>query len=185
LANLTTSDGQLYSGYNSLIPINPFTINIGDTLVTTVNFLPGQSMVLNNGNDAWGAGVEFLTIAFENNLDGGYANFTTETTSFSLFTTFAGSINFSGPDSYSYGVVHQNTYRQNFTDSSIQFDGFSMTTTIIALSSGNSDLMNEFAFWGAASGQTQILDVTATPEPATLTLTSFGAAGLLAFRRKK
>lgn len=172
------SGGKYWMGYDHPIPVTPFTPLAGDTLVTTVNFLPGQSIVLHDGDTLWGSGVEFVTIAYENTGVGGAQNDYSSTASVTFFTP-GGNVTMAGTTGS--GVLAQNIFG-NITTSSFEFTGFSMTTTVVT--ANEPTLMDQFVFWAVASGQTDLIGVTPVPEPSTLALTGLGGLCLLAFRRR-
>lgn len=139
--------GKAWVGYTHPISVTPFSLSVGDVLVTQINFLSGQSITLNNGNTDWGYGVEWLQIGWDqaSHANGHY----TQTPQITLFSP-GGNVSIAGADSQ--GALVQNAYG-NLTDSSLQFTGFSMTTNVtsapsfltydrfyISVSSGKTDL---------------------------------------------
>jgi len=153
LTDAWQSGGKYWMGWDSPLGVTPFTVHAGDTLTTTVNFLGGQSITLNNGNTTWGNGLEFLTIAWQDSSASSPANNShyTNTLQLTLFTT-GGNITFGG--SSSQGILAQQS-QQNLTAGSLQFTGFSMTTSVVSTPTPALSY-NEFLLWSVVSGKTDL-----------------------------
>jgi len=150
LSNLVSgggNTGKFWVGYTNPVSVNPFPVNANDVLVTQINFLSGQSITLNEGNTTWGYGVEFLQIGWDeaSHANGHY----TQTQQVTLFTP-GGNLNVAGYSSQ--GSLVQNSYG-NFTTSSLQFTGFSMTTTV---TSAPSFLAYDRFYINVSSGKTDL-----------------------------
>jgi hypothetical protein len=179
LADLTdqwNSGGKYWvNGTNNPVFVPPFTVAPTDVLQTTVTFLPGQSIVVNDGETLWGAGIEHITIGW-NNASGVY-NSSTTTTQVTFFAP-TGNLTLAGtPGS---GLLSQNLFG-NLTTSAFEFTGFTMTTTV--LSSPTNTTYDRFNFWAVASGQTQ-LNTTAVPEHGSLPAVVAGLGSIFLARRR-
>jgi len=143
------SGGKYWFGDSVPQSVPPFTASAGDTLETSVYFLPGQSITLNNGATTWGYGNESLTIYWE--AEGSTTNpYSTSTSAVTLFTE-SGNITLRGTSTT--GGMVQKIYG-NITDTTITFTGFSMTTQIHSAPEGI--IYEQFKFGSVISGRTDL-----------------------------
>ncbi len=170
------SGGKYWMGYNSPVSVGPFFVQADDILETRVNFLPGQSIRLNNGSTLWGYGVESLIIGWD--TDGGPYSDAFSSTSNVTFFTPDGNIVLNGSDGQ--GLLSQNIFG-NITNGSVEFTGFSMTTRVVSAPDVSYD---RFMFHTVVSGRTELITTTPVPEPSTWLLMGAGLVGLMAMRMR-
>jgi hypothetical protein len=173
----------LYQNSASPVAVTPFTVKAGDTVVTAVNFLPGQTLTLDSGGYSSAYGSNFQVLLAGYSYYGAPTSATTQTTAIALYTP-TGTVNIGdlGYDTSLQGEVGGEVIgANNITSSSITLTGFKMTTTIETVGTSQAT-ESQFVLDAVAGGIS--LQGTA-PEPSTWALLLGGLAAVFVFYRRR
>lgn len=175
--------GHMMESQSNQTAVNSFIANVGDTIITEINFLSGQSVTFNDGNTSWGYGVEIFNVQYTNSSQpfGATSSFTNTyqvdwETPTGTFTTIGHGASAQGPMHSSFNDISASTFT---------FTGLTMYTDITSLSGINQ--FNSFFVRTLVSGDTVIVaPASAVPEPSTYALLVLGCMGLAysKFRKK-
>lgn len=130
-------EGSLWQARDTHVPVTPFDIQAGDTLITTVEFLTGQSITFNEGNTPWGYGYELFQIQWQN-LSYDSSNYGSNTSTYQVdWFTPGGTITTGGGSSYSNEPIQSVSNPLN--SPSFTFTGLKLYSSVSTLNSTNGD----------------------------------------------
>lgn len=179
------SSPDQYLGSVAPLSVSAFGVAAGDTLVTTVHFLAGQSITLTN-NDYYSEGLDVL---WDDSTQGYAGSHSTHTTAMTLFSD-AGDVDYVGSAALGWnhaGGLNEGLYGDLITSAmnELTITGFTTTTTVDSMPS-TSETFDTFSLYWIKAGQITLNDAAvgaSVPVPSSLLLAGLGLLGVAARRK--